>query len=139
MIEQLTVFLENTEGRLSALCRAISNEGIDMSALTIAEVADYGVVRIICSDPVRAAQVLDAEGFRAMTTRVLAVKVPNRPGGLADLLEVLGKMKVNIEYGYCFSIDAERAVDVLKVGDPEAASQVLREAGYELADLDELV
>ena len=139
MIEQLTVFLENSEGRLAALCRAISDAGIDMSALTIAEVADYGVVRIICSDPQRAAKVLDEAGFRAMTTRVLAVEVPNRPGGLADLLDSMQKLGVNIEYGYCFSIDAQRAVDVLKVNDPEAAAQAVQDAGYSLATLDMLV
>ncbi len=139
MIEQLTVFLENTEGRLSALCRSLADAGIDMSALTIAEVADYGVVRIICSDPERAVDVLDEKGFRAMDTRVLAIEVPNKPGGLADLLETLGKLGVNIEYGYCFSIDSNRAVDVLKVSDPQAAAKAVQDAGYKLFTLDELV
>ena len=139
MIEQLTVFLENSEGRLSALCRAIADAGIDMSALTIAEVADYGVVRIICSEPERAAKLLDDAGFRAMTTQVVAVEVPNRPGGLADLLEALSALKVNIEYGYCFSINAERAIDVLKVNDAQTAAKAIEQAGYRLVKLDELV
>ena len=138
MIEQLTVFLENSEGRLSALCRAIADAGIDMSALTIAEVADYGVVRIICSEPERAAKLLDDAGFRAMTTQVVAVEVPNRPGGLADLLEALSALKVNIEYGYCFSINAERAIDVLKVNDAQTAAKAIEQAGYRLVKLDEL-
>ena len=135
MINQLTVFLENTEGRLSALCRAVSDAGVDMSALTIAEVADYGVVRIICSDPERAAEILEKEGFRAMTTPVLAVEIPNKPGSLAKLLEALQAQDINIEYGYCFSIDAEKAIDVLKVNDLEAAGDAVQQAGFSLATL----
>ena len=138
MIDQLTVFLENSEGRLGALCRTLADNDINMSMLTIAEVADYGLVRIICNDTARAVKVLDEAGFRAMSTKVVAVEVPNRPGGLADLLEALDVLQCNIEYGYCFNIDENRSVDVLKVGCPEAASEAIRQAGFTLLSHDEL-
>ena len=138
MIDQLTVFLENSEGRLSALCRTLADNNINMSMLTIAEVSDYGLVRIICNDTARAVDVLDQAGFRAMSTKVLAVEVPNRPGGLADLLEALDELKCNIEYGYCFNIDENRSVDVLKVDCPEKAADIIKQAGFNLISQDEL-
>ena len=103
MIQQITVFLENKSGRLSSLCAALGEAGIDMQALTIADTADYGVVRIICAEPERAAEVLRAADYRVNITRVTAIAVDNQPGGLAKLLAKLDDMNVNIEYGYCFS------------------------------------
>ena len=100
MIQQITVFLENKSGRLSSLCAALGEAGIDMQALTIADTADYGVVRIICAEPERAAEVLRAADYRVNITRVTAIAVDNQPGGLAKLLAKLDEMNVNIEYGY---------------------------------------
>lgn len=134
MIDQLTVFLENSEGRLSALTRVLADAGINMNMLTIAEVADYGLVRIICNDPDAAVQKLDVQGFRASKTRVLAVAVPNEPGGLAGLLEAIAQTDANIEYGYCFNISDGRAVDVLKVDDADAAASAIQAAGFTLLE-----
>ncbi len=134
MIMQLTVFLENSEGRLAALCRTLADAGINMSALTIAETSDYGIVRIICNDVFRAVDVLEDAGFRATKTKVLAVEVPDRPGALAELLEALDSTKVNIEYGYCFLSDGDVAIDVLKIA-PEArdaAEAAISGAGFKL-------
>ena len=133
MIKQVTVFLENTKGRLAALTRALADDNVNMEALTIAETSDYGLVRIICDKPVEAVAALDGAGFRAITTEVIAVVVPNRPGGLADLLEKLDALDLNIEYGYCFSAKAGEAVDVLKVSDPTRAVKAIEDAGFELA------
>lgn len=138
MIKQLTVFLENSEGRLAALTRAVADAGINMNMLTIAEVSDYGLARILCEDPIAAAEKLEAAGFRAKTTDVLAVEVPNEPGGLARLLETLDAAKVNIEYGYCFNATAERAVDILKFADPQAASDAISAAGFKLLSQEDL-
>ena len=93
MIMQLTVFLENSEGRLADLCRTLANAGVNMSALTIAETSDYGIVRIICDNVFHAVDVLDEAGFRATKTKVLAVELPDRPGALAELLEALAVTK----------------------------------------------
>lgn len=134
MIMQLTVFLENTEGRLAALCRTLANANINMSALTIAETSDYGIVRIICNDVFRAVDVLEEAGFRATKTKVLAVEVPDRPGALAELLEALDSTDVNIEYGYCFLANGDVAIDVLKINPAmrKVAEDAIRGAGFKL-------
>ena len=132
MIEQVTVFLENEKGRLLALTEALGNADVNMQALTIAETSDYGLVRIVCDKPEEACRVLEQEGFRALVTKVLGVVVPNRPGGLAGLLQTLESLDLNIEYGYCFSAKDDEAVDVLKVADPVRATAALEKAGYTL-------
>ena len=142
MIDQITVFLENSEGRLMALCRTLADADISMSALTIADTADYGVVRIICDKPDDAIRVLNDADFRAVKTKVSAIQVPNRPGGLAELLETLGALKLNIEYGYCFSVNGEEAVDVLKIhGETQAdeAVKALEAAGFKLLSQEDLL
>ena len=141
MIDQITVFLENAEGRLAALCRTLSDAGVNMSALTIADTADYGVVRIICDTPEKAIAALGDADFRAVVTKVSAIQVPNRPGGLAELLDTLGALGLNIEYGYCFSVNGDMAVDVLKIhGETEAAvaTKALEDAGFKLLSQEDL-
>ena len=130
MISQLTVFLENEKGRLASACRAISDAGINMHALNLADTAEFGVARVVVDAPEAAAEALRKVGYRATVTPVLGVRVPNRPGGLATLLEFLDEHDVNIEYGYCFSVDEETAVDVLKVAGEPAIEQLLVEAGF---------
>ncbi|MBQ9001854.1 MAG: amino acid-binding protein [Eggerthellaceae bacterium] len=135
MIDQITVFLENSEGRLSALCRTLADADVSMSALTIADTTDYGVVRIICDDPGKALEVLNDADYRAVATKVSAIAVPNEAGGLARLLETLDSLKLNIEYGYCFSINGDHAVDVLKIRGTEQASEAanaIEAAGFKL-------
>ena len=141
MIQQITVFLENKSGRLSSLCAALGEAGIDMQALTIADTADYGVVRIICAEPERAAEVLRAADYRVNITRVTAIAVDNQPGGLAKLLAKLDEMNVNIEYGYCFSNAGETAVDVFKIRDAAKAAEAtfkLEEAGFKVLRQEDL-
>ena len=138
MIEQITVFLENREGRLAKMCRCIADAGVNMSALTIADTSEYGVVRIVCDDPAKAVEALEAGGYRAIATKVVAVAVPNRPAGLAELLDVLDKLDLNIEYGYCFSLRGDRAVDVLRFQDADKAAEAIKAAGFTLLELDDL-
>jgi hypothetical protein len=128
MIDQVTVFIENGKGHLTALCRVLGDAGINMHALTVADTADYGVARIICDDPKKAAEALDAAGFRAMTTQVVAVEVPDVPGGLADIFTTLRDADINIEYSYCFVTPATGAINAFKAS--EHAATVLEEAGY---------
>lgn len=130
MISQLTVFLENEKGRLAAACRTISDAGINMHALNLADTADFGVARVIVDKPDAAAETLRKAGYRATVTPVLAVRVPNQPGGLATLLEFLDERDVNVEYGYCFSVDEKTAVDVLKVAGEADIERQLAEAGF---------
>ncbi len=134
MIQQITVFLENKTGRLSSMCDVLGRAGVDMQALTIADTADYGVARIICSDPEKASEALREAGYRVNVTRVTAIAVDNQPGGLAKLLAKLDDMNVNIEYGYCFSYKGEQAIDVLKIREAEVAEVAIKAAGYKLLD-----
>lgn len=130
MISQLTVFLENEKGRLAAACRAVADAGINLHALNVADTADFGVARMLADRPETAAAALRDAGWRATVTPVLAVRVPNRPGGLADLLAFLDEQDVNIEYGYCFSVDEDEAIDVLKVGGDNGIEEKLSAAGF---------
>ena len=131
-MKQVTVFLENKKGRLAALTRALADAGVNMEALTIAETSDYGLVRIVCDKPTEAVEALREADFRAITTKVIAVVVPNRPGGLADLLDAFEDLGLNIEYGYCFSAEGGEAIDVLKVAEPDRAAKAIAAAGYRL-------
>ncbi|MDI6712267.1 MAG: ACT domain-containing protein [Anaerosomatales bacterium] len=135
MVEQVSVFLENTAGRLAELTRVLGDAGINMRALMVADTSEFGVVRIICDMPRRAVQVLDDAGFGASIAEVLAVEVPDRPGGLADVLEALQAEGINVEYAYCFvEPSGDKAVDILRVDEPERARQALERAGVALAE-----
>ncbi len=130
MIDQVSVFLENRSGRLAELTRALGEAGIDMRALMVADTSDFGVIRIICDRPEKAKAVLEAGGFSVSLTPVIAVEVPDSPGGLAEVLETLGKVGLNVEYAYCFvRSTGQSAVDVLKIDDSRAAD-VLAIAGF---------
>ena len=130
MIQQLSVFLENSTGRLGQLTRALGDAGVNMHALMVADTEQFGVVRIIADEPHRAKEILDEIGFSATLTPVTAVEVPDKPGGLADVLESLGDAGINIEYAYCFvEPQGECAVDVFKIDNMDA-EQVLKASGY---------
>lgn len=130
MISQLTVFLENEKGRLAAACRAVSDAGINMHSLFIADTQDFGVVRLLVDNPKKAAEALRNAGYRATITPVTAVRVPNQPGGLAKLLEFMDSQDVNVEYGYCFSVGVDTAIDVLKTDEDATLEDKLVQAGF---------
>jgi hypothetical protein len=138
MVEQLSVFLENTAGRLAELARALGDAGINMRALMVADTEEFGVIRIICDHPREAVRKLDDAGFGASLTPVIAVEIPDRPGGLADVLEALGAAGMNVEYAYCFvEPSGDAAVDIFKV-DAAGADTVLSSAGLRVLDAGEL-
>jgi hypothetical protein len=114
MIDQLTVFLPNEPGTLAQLARVLGESNIQMHALMVADTSDFGIVRIICDTPRKASRALAEEGFRAATTQVAAFEVQNVPGGLANVLEKLASVRLNVEYAYCASIGS-RTIDVLKL------------------------
>ncbi len=138
MISQLTVFMENARGRLAAACRTLADADVNMYALFVADTADFGVARIFCDTPMRAAHVLTEAGYRAAVTPVLGVRVPDEPGGLAALLEFLDEQGVNVEYGYCFSGSDGTAVDVLKTDQAQDIEVKLVEAGFKMVSPEEI-
>jgi hypothetical protein len=132
-VPQVSVFLENRRGRLHEACDVLAKAGISMITLALADTADFGVMRFIVADPGRAAQVLKDNGFTAIVNDVLAIEVPDRPGGLAEILEVLDSGGVNIEYIYAFAqTTGSRAVLVFRFSDPDSAMAVLQKAGINM-------
>ncbi len=138
MVEQLSVFLENSAGRLAELARALGDAGINMRALMVADTEEFGVIRIICDHPHDAARKLSDAGFGASLTPVVAVEIPDRPGGLADVLEALNAQGMNVEYAYCFvEPSGDAAVDIFKV-DAAGAASALSSAGFRVLEAAEL-
>ena len=137
MISQLTVFLQNEKGRLASACRTIADAGINMHALFLADTQDFGVARIFCDTPDKTCERLSEAGYRATVTPVIAVRVPNVPGGLASLLEFCDESDMNVEYGYCFSVGNERAIDVLKSEGPDAEAKLVA-GGFDIVEPEEI-
>lgn len=132
-VPQVSVFLENRRGRLHEACEVLSKAGISLITLALADTADFGVMRFIVADPSKAAQVLKDNGFTAIVNDVLAIEVPDRPGGLAEILEVLDAGGVNIEYIYAFAQSiGSRAVLVFRFSDTDAAIRVLNQTGVNI-------
>lgn len=102
-----------------------------MHSLFIADTQDFGVVRMLVDCPKKAAEALRAAGYRATITPVTAVRVPNQPGGLAKLLEYMDEQDVNVEYGYCFSVGQDYAIDVLKTDEDAQLEAKLVAGGFQ--------
>jgi hypothetical protein len=112
-----------------------------MDALTLMDTPEYGVVRILCANPSAARDELNKRGYRASITKVSLIKLPDRPGSLADLLGILDDLDIPVEYGYCFQVAGDYAVDALKISDPAAASKAtfaIEEAGFKVLSLEDL-
>jgi hypothetical protein len=139
MVEQLSVFLENEAGRLAGMCRVLGDAGFSMHALVVADTSEYGVARLLCDRPHAARRVLEDAGFAVSVTRVIAVAVPDRAGGLADVLERLDSTDVNVEYLYCYVRPGGGvAVDILRVENPDAATDALQQGGFSLVRAGEI-
>jgi hypothetical protein len=126
-VSQITVFLENKKGRLADVTEALARRGVNIRAASIADTIDYGLLRLIVSDPVQARQALAEAGFSASETEVLAVEVEDRPGGLASIIRCLADAGINIEYLYAFvGKSGEKAIVVLRSEDTDRAREVLQ-------------
>src|SRR3974377_1387822 len=101
-VKQISVFLENKSGRLAGVTKALGDNNINIRALSIADTTDFGILRLIVSDPEKAVNILKAEDFTVSETSIIAVQIPDNPGGLAGILQILDGSKINIEYMYAF-------------------------------------
>jgi hypothetical protein len=129
-VKQISVFLENKKGRLAELTEALERESINMRALSLADTADFGVLRIIVDDVERCVAVLKAAGFVAQVTEVIAIEVEDKPGGLHRILQVLDAAAINVEYLYAYVEKRKAAAVVIcKVDDRGKAGEALRRAG----------
>ena len=138
IIKQVSVFLENKSGRLNEVTKILGNAGINISAFTIADTSDFGILRLIVSDADKALQELKKNDFSVQITRVVLVKSSNKPGGLSQLLEVLHTGEVFIEYMYAFSMEKENAIIVIRPTNVEKCIDILQEHKSELLLSDDL-
>ena len=139
--KQVSVFLENKSGRLREVCRTIGDAGINIRALCIADTSDFGILRLILDDPERALQALLDRGFSVGETSVLAVQIPDRPGGLSGVLAALPGEGVNVEYMYAFFARREgKAVVVIRVAEAQTrpVAEALEAAGVVLLRAEEV-
>lgn len=135
-IQQLSVFLENKEGRLDKVLDTLANGGVNIVALSLADSSEYGMLRMIVSNPEKGRMVLREEGIMAMLTDVVALRVPHATGSLSKAMHELVTGGVNIEYMYAFA-NGEDAAAVLKSDDPEKVVELLKAAGFDAYSADE--
>lgn len=130
LVKQISVFLENKSGRLADVTRTLGKNNIDISALSIADTTDFGILRLIVNKPEKAEEVLKEDGFTVSCTNVIVIGVQDKPGGLAAALEILDRESIGIEYMYAFvSKTEDEAMVILRVEDPARAVAVLKEKG----------
>jgi hypothetical protein len=101
-VEQISIFIENKSGRLAEITRILGDAGINIRALSLADTSDFGILRLIVNDGSQASAVLKEHGFTVNMTEVVAVEVPDRPGGLSAILHALDSAAINVEYMYAF-------------------------------------
>ena len=124
--KQLSVFIENREGRLGEVLQVLKENEVNILSISLADTTEYGLLRLIVNKPEKGRDVLLAAGFSSMTTNVIIIKVPHVAGALQSILELIAEKNVNIEYMYGLSVEAEDASIVMKTNDLESACEVLR-------------
>ncbi len=134
-VEQISVFLENKSGRLAEVMRVLGSAGINIRALSVADTSDFGILRIIVNDKETALKALKEKDFTVSKTEVIAVEVPDKPGGLAGILDLLDKQCVNVEYMYAFiERSSDNAVIIFRFDGNDKAIEVLTQAGIVILD-----
>jgi hypothetical protein len=129
-VEQISIFLENKSGRLAEVTEVLSKNGVNIRALSLADTADFGILRLIVNDPEKTKKVLKEDGFTVAKNEVVAVVVPDRPGGLAGILKTLNGKSINVEYMYAFVQKSEgNAVLIFRFDEVEHAIETLQKAG----------
>ena len=136
-VKQLSVFLENKTGRINDVVRALGQNGINMNAFSMAETADFGILRLIVSDVDKAVEVLRNKDFAVMSTDVVCINCANVPGSLASVLESLSKEEIFIDYMYAFA-QKDSANIVLKVNDMDHCLKVLKAQNCKILKQEEL-
>lgn len=138
-VEQIAVFLENRSGRLAEITSILAENGINIRALSVADTADFGILRLIVDKVPEAEKALRAGGFTVGKTNVIAVEVPDRTGGLAAVLKCIEKEKLNVEYMYAFvNKTGENAVLIFRFDDMDKAIESLQKDGFTILQSKEI-
>ena len=138
IIKQLSVFLENKTGRLNEVTQILGNAGINMSAFCVADTTEFGILRMIVSEPERALSILKEAEFSVRLTDVVCLNSPNEPGALARALNILSGEEVFIEYLYAYSMDNKTANIVLKPDNIQKCIEVLQAHKLELVSASDM-
>ncbi|MCG8549568.1 MAG: amino acid-binding protein [Desulfobacterales bacterium] len=139
MAEQISIFIENKEGRLAEVTAILRDAGVNIRALSLADTTDFGVLRLIVNENEKATAALRNQGFTVGKTRVLAVEVNDEPGGLNQVLDPLSEQGVNVEYMYAFANpQCKNAIMIFRFDDIEKAIVILAEKGIKVIDKEEI-
>ncbi|MDD5959192.1 MAG: acetolactate synthase [Methanobrevibacter wolinii] len=139
VVKQISIFIENTEGRIKKAINSISSKGINIRALSVADGSKFGILRLIVTDNKKSKELLEKEGFIVRETEVIVIGIPDKPNGLNELLETLETEKINLEYIYAFANNkTDEAVVVIKVEDYEKAKKLLESKNAHLFDEEDI-
>ena len=133
MLKQISVFLPNKPGILAKLTKVLLDNNINMRAISVADTSDYGILRLLVDNTDECVKILKAENYLVSLTEVIAVEVPDKPGGLHDIAKLLGNANVNIEYLYS-TILKEEVIIVLRIDDISKAVDILKKIGAKLVE-----
>lgn len=137
--EQISVFIENKSGRLAEVTRILGDAEINIRALSLADTSDFGILRLIVNDREKAKAVLKEKGFTVSKTEVVAVEVPDRPGGLYQILRKLDSETINVEYMYAFvERCGENAVIIFRFDETDKAIKTLMDSGFNVLEGEKL-
>ncbi len=125
-VKQISIFLENKPGQLAGICRALASAGVNIATLSLADSADFGIVRMIVDDHVKGCDELAKAGFAVVQTDVVMATVPDRPGGMAEIMAKLDAAGVDIEYSYAYALGhGDKAILIFKFDDNAKAEAAL--------------
>ena len=138
-VKQISVFIENRSGRLHELTKVLGESGINIRALSLADTSDYGILRLIVDKPTEALTVLKNANFTLAETDVIAVEVPDEPGGLANVLAYMTDADINIEYMYAFvEKSSNNALLIFRIEDIDDAVSILRKNNVTILDSEQI-
>ena len=138
-VKQLSLFVENTPGSISKVCRVLKENDLSISTLSLADTSEFGILRLLIKESDAAAKVLTAAGFVVKCADVLALTVPNRAGGLSEIFDILDRHNLSVEYMYAFTAgNSEKAVIVFRFEDPALALEKISGEKVELIGPEEL-
>ncbi len=137
VIKQLSVFIENREGRLERVTETLKEKDINITSFSLADTSEYGMLRMIVSNPEEGKKVLKEEGYSASLTDVIAVKIAQKPGTLHEVLKVLSDAGLSVEYMYTLATAGNDTSIIMKLSDLNVALKVLETSGYEICTANE--
>ena len=138
-VEQISIFLENKSGRLAEVMGVLYEAGINIRALYLADTADFGILRLIVNDTEKACKALKENGFTVEKTKVVAIEVPDKPGGLSSILNTIKDEGINVEYMYAFvEKSGENAIVIFRFDEFPRSIDILRKAGVRIMGGEEL-